>query len=221
MILFGLNELDLLLIIALIMVGMYGATRGAAPQIISAISIWLGMIVALWLYLPLSRRIIKGVFQGWSSNVSDTLAFFILFVVFFWAFKMIINYLVFPPDSAEQKMKAEAKRRKKREREGIQEPAMQRFVIGPLNLIIGFIMGILLAILWWAIALGMMQFIMQNPDLLPVGALKSFAFKLQTSYLVNTVLNPTLYYLALSVSLFIPARATLLTDLLNVILYTR
>jgi len=215
------NPLDMLLMIALLMAAGYGSTRGAVPQIISAISVWLGMIVSLWLYLTLSRRIIKGLFQAWPSNVSDSLAFFVLFIVFFYAFMMIINYLVFPPDDAEQKKKAEAKRRKKRERDGIQDPPLQRFVIGPLNLLVGFIMGILLAILWWAITLGMLQFILQDPNMLPSGALRALSYNLHSSYLIDTIFNPTLYYLTRSVSLFIPAKATLLTDLLNIILYTR
>ena len=134
---------------------------------------------------------------------------------------MIINYLVIPPDTEEKKKKAELKRQKKREWDGIQDPPLQRFVLGPLNLLIGFIMGILLGILWWAITLGMLQFILQNPDLLPSGALKALSFNLRSSYLVDVVFNPTLYYLTRSVSLFIPAKATLLSDLLEVVLYTR
>jgi uncharacterized membrane protein required for colicin V production len=216
-----LNPFDVLMLIVLFIGGVYGLTRGAAPQIISAVSIWLALIISLWLYLPLSRRIIGGVFQNWTPNVTDAIAFFILFGVFFHALRLIVNYLIFPPDDDEKKKKAEEKRRKRREQKGIDDPPLQRFVIGPLNLIVGFIMGIGLTILWWAIVLGMLQFILQRPETLPPGFLQSLSYSMTSSYLIAKMFNPVLFYLTQSVQLFIPAGATLLSDMLNIILYTR
>jgi uncharacterized membrane protein required for colicin V production len=211
-----LNELDLLLLVIFLISGLYGMTRGAVPQIVSAISLWLGIVIALWLYTPLSHRIIKGVFQGWSFQVSDTLAFFILFGIFFHTVRLIILYLVFPPESDEAAKKAEIRRKKKREKEGLDESMLQRYILGPLNLIVGMFMGVILAVLWWSIIIGMLQFILQ-PSLAPAGALANLAFSMRRSYLVFNILNQVLIYLSMSVDLFRPAYATILRDIVQLI----
>lgn len=221
--LFGiLNELDCLLIIVLFLGGLVGMSRGAIPQIISAISIWLGMVIALWLYNPLSRNIIKGFFQSWSFEVSDALAFFILFGLFFHGIRLILTYLLYPPENEEAKKKAEQKRKKKREREGLDEPAFQRFVVGPLNLFGGLILGMVLTVFWWSIILGMLQFILQPRLLVGVsGILENLALAMRSSWLIQTIFNPVLYYFSVSVQLFIPQNATILQDIVNIVLFTR
>jgi|JFJP01.1.fsa_nt_gi hypothetical protein len=211
-----LNELDLLLLVIFLISGLYGMSRGAVPQIVSAMSLWLGIVIALWLYTPLSHRIIKGLFQSWSFEVSDTLAFFLLFGIFFHTVRLIILYLVFPPESEEASKKAEMKRKKKREKEGLDEPMLQRYILGPLNLIVGMFMGVVLAILWWSIIIGMLQFILQ-PSLAPAGALANLAFSMRRSYIVNTLLNNVLLYLNLSVTIFRPSYAIILESMVNFI----
>jgi len=211
-----LNELDLLLLVIFLISGLYGMSRGAVPQIVSAMSLWLGIVIALWLYTPLSHRIIKGLFRSWSFEVSDTLAFFLLFGIFFHTVRLIILYLVFPPESEEASKKAEMKRKKKREKEGLDEPMLQRYILGPLNLIVGMFMGVVLAILWWSIIIGMLQFILQ-PSLTPAGALRNLANSMHNSYIVKELLNNVLLYLNLSVNIFRPSYATILQDMVKLI----
>lgn len=224
------NELDAILIIILFLGCIFGMTRGAMPQFISAVSIWLGLVLALWIYTPLSRSLIRGLFQSWAPQTTDAIAFFCLFVVFSFFVRLVVTYVIFPPADEEKRLKAEKKRRERREQEGIEEPFIQRFVFGPLNLIGGLILGFVLTTFWWAIILGMLQFVLQ-PDLLQgfSSFMLNVAGQLQRSYLVDNLFNSTLYWLLSSIRLFAPPPGTIFSpvdgniveQIFSTILFTR
>ncbi len=202
-------EIDIILIIVLLIGALIGMVRGAMPQLIAAVSIWFAMVIALWLYAPLSRQIIGGVFQTWSPQTTDTISFFVLFLIFAFFIRIGVTYVIFPPEDEERRRKEEAKRRKKREREGLDEPALQRFVLGPLNILGGLILGVVLTIFWWSISLGLLQFILQ-PELLQgvSGFLVNVSIQLRVSLLVDTIFNEALYWLFNSITLFSPPQGT-------------
>lgn len=217
-----LNELDVMLIIILFLTGILGMTRGAATQLVSMLSFWLALIIALWLYRPLSVNIIRGVFQTLDPNVSEMFAFAVLFVAFFHGIRLFLSYLINPPENEEQRRKEEAQRRKKREANDMDDPAIERYVLGPLNLLLGMALGVVLGMFWWAIIFGLLQFIFQGSYLsFAPKFLQSLGANIQSSYIVYNVLNPLLYLIFKSVSLFVPADATIVQFMLDTIINTR
>jgi len=215
------NELDLLLIVIVILGSLLGMSRGVTTQFISMISFWLGLVVSLWLYNPLSKQIILGVFQSMNPNIADMIAFLVIFGLIFHAIRLIATYLINPPQDEERRRKEESKRRRRREREGIEDPPLQKYLLGPLNLLGGLVFGVILTVFWWSLLLGMLQFILQGAFLQFAPAwLQSFSFSMNTSFLIPWF-NTVLYWIFLSVSLFVPADASIVQFMLENILFTR
>jgi hypothetical protein len=208
-----LNNLDLLLIVILFVGVLIGLVRGMMPQLISAVSIWLGLVITLWLYKPFSFRILQGL--GIGKTGADTLSFFILLIVFFNAVRLLVNYLSKPPEEKIQK--------KKSKDDPLAEAAKtttERFVIGPLNALGGMAMGFILITLWMAIILGAFQFILQDA-LFEAGVPKpGLTRELKQSMLVRSYFNQVLWVLAQSVDLFIPKNADIFKVVLMKILGT-
>ena len=200
----GLNTLDLLLIVILGIGAVVGFMRGIVPQLFSIASIWFGLIVTLWLYKPFSNYILQGL--GLPAIGSDTISFLLLFVVFFNLIRLGIKLISTPPE--------ERKLKKKSKDDPLAEAAKsttQRFVIGPLNLLGGAFLGIILTGLWTAILLGAMQCLFQPTQ---VTATRGISYNLSTSALVP-VFNQILGWLVWSVSFFVPKNATILKKVLG------
>ena len=195
----GLNALDLLLLFILFLGLLVGFLRGAGPQIISVASIWLGILVTLWLYRLFSDNILQGL--DLPEIASDTLAFIILFLVFFNLIRLVVKALTTTPDSQIKKPK--------RPRGAVgpveEKPPSptQRFVIGPLSAFGGMAMGVLLTAIWLAIMLGLSQFFFQDRVFeVAGGAAPGFVGQLRSSALL-IYFNYLLSYLVRSVSLFV------------------
>jgi hypothetical protein len=197
----GLNALDLLLILIVFIGILVGFVRGVGPQLMSAASIWLGLLVSLWLYKLLSINIFQES-DIFGSTSSDAMAFLSLFIVFFHGIRLIVRYLTKPPEE----------RKKKRRRHGqvgpIEEPPpspVQRFVIGPTQAVGAMAMGFVLIVLWSAILLGVLQFFLQV-DVTEVTGVdvpgRGLAAQLRTSTLLP-YFNRVLWYLVQSLDLFV------------------
>jgi hypothetical protein len=200
----GLNALDLLLIFITLIGAGIGVTQGVLSQLLTLVSIWLGLVVTLWLYKPFSINILQGL--GLPVIGSDTMAFFILLLIFVNALNLGVKALSTPPE--ERKMK------KKSEDDPLAEAAKsatQRFVIGPLNMLGGAVMGFVLTTLWIAIVIGVMQFIFQPALVSPGGGAGSGSMvtNLSTSRLVP-LYNQVLLVLVQSVNWFTPKNADIL-----------
>lgn len=201
----GLNAFDLLLLVVVFVGALVGFVRGVVPQLISLVSIWIGLIATLWLYQPLSNRVLQPENSGFDMNKTpaDTLAFLILLLVFFNAFRLVVKYLAVPPEE-----------RKKRKKKKFQDDpladaapsAIQRFVYGPINAVGGILMGFILTVLWLSLLLGVLQFIFQPTETqVPyTGFLNSLIINMRRSTLLP-LFNGVLSGLTTSVSLFIPA----------------
>src|SRR5262245_4122639 len=109
--LLGLNTLDLLLFVILFVGILIGFVRGAVSQIVSVVSIWLGLVVTLWLYKSLSERILQPDVSGFgmAKTPADVLAFLILLLVFFNAFRLLVKYLAVPPEEKKKKKRKRGK----------------------------------------------------------------------------------------------------------------
>lgn len=204
----GFNTLDLLLIVILLIGMLIGMVRGAIPQLISAASIWLALVATLWTYKIFSFRILQGL--SIDPIVSDTLSFLILLFVFFQAFRLLVKYLSTPPE--------EKKRKKKSEDDPLGEAprsAAERFIFGPLNFLVGMVMGLVLTSLWLALILGVSQFIFQ-PTEVSSNFARRMSAQLGTSILVP-LFNSVLWWLSWSVSFFVPRSADIFRRVLEFI----
>jgi len=213
----GLNTLDLLLLVILFIGILAGFVRGAVPQIVSLVSIWLGLVATLWLYKPLSEQILQPETSGFgmAKLPSDVLAFLVLLLVFFNAFRLLVKYLAVPPEE----------KKKKRRRKGlvgvpeeVAPSAIQRFIIGPLNALGGIVMGFILTTLWLALILGVIQFIFQptRTDIPYSGFTNGLVTNLRNSTTLP-YFNQVLGAVVQSVDLFVPRNADILRGVLEVI----
>lgn len=215
--LLGLNTLDLLLLVILFVGVLVGFIRGAVSQIVSVVSIWLGLVVTLWLYKPLSDRVLQPDTSGFGmgKTSADVLAFLILLLVFFNGFRLLVKYLAVPP---EEKKKKKRKRGKVGPPEDVTPSAYQRFIGGPLNAVGGLAMGFILTTVWLALLLGVIQFIFQPTEVTVPGV--GFGGGMITNLRTSTLLpffNQVLYVIVQSVTLFVPRNADILKGVLEII----
>ncbi len=209
----SLNSLDLLLVLILFVGVLVGMIRGTLTQIISMVSIWLGVVATLWLYKPFSNYIIQ---DGLSIGAAggDTLAFMTLIIVFFNGFRLLVKYLATPPE--------ERKRGGKRDADdplALAAKSTAERMAGFINAFGGMVMGFLLTTLWLALLLGVLQFILQPTvaDIPYTGFLKGLVINLRTSTL-RPWFNQVLWGLSQSVTLFIPKDATIFKVVLQTLL---
>jgi hypothetical protein len=185
-----MNELDLLIALILVLGVVYGLMRGAGKQLIGLFSLWLSLIISLWLYKPLSDEIIGGVL-AMSAFGRDTIAFVALMLFFSNLIGLIVRATATPPE--------EKKRKKVSDLEEVIEKGSQRFIFGPLNYLGGLVLGFVVTVIWLSLGLALLQF---SLSAVPESAL---ANTVRGSQLVG-IFNNTLGYVFLSVKLFIPSR---------------
>jgi len=207
----GLNTLDLLLLVILFIGLLIGLFRGTLPQVISIVSIWLGLVASLWLYKIFSFRILQGLDMG--ATISDTMAFIILLIIFFHAIRLVVRYVTVPPE--------EKKRKRKSQDDPLADAAKtatERFIIGPLNMLGGMIMGLVLTILWLTLILGVVQFFIQPTELSPTvtGLSGRLAGQINGSSLVP-MFNSMLSLIVFSVDFFVPADADIFRKVVSLI----
>jgi hypothetical protein len=196
---YGLNTLDLLLIFVLFIGGLIGMLRGLFPQLISAASIWLSLLISLWTYRLLSENIFLES-EIFNRITSDAMAFMIMFVVSYNAIRFLIRFLTKPPEEKKKKPRRKGQVGPVDEKPPLKP--MQRYVYGPLGLIGGAVLGVILATVWTAIYLGVAQFFFQV-DVTGVGVPGSgLVAQLRSSSLVP-FFNRVLYYLVVSLDLFV------------------
>lgn len=194
----GLNVLDFLLIFLLFIGLLLGFLRGVGPQVRSLASIWFGLLIALWLYRPFSNRILQGL--ELSKVISDTLSFLLMLFVAYHAIRLFVNFLTKPP---EEKVKPI----KKKGRVGPVEPpkptAMQRFVLGPLGTLASMLLGVVLAIVWISIFMGVLQFFFQTGAFASPGVPQPGLVNQIQSSALAPYFNRVLWVLVQSLSLFV------------------
>lgn len=196
---YGLNTLDLLLIFLLFIGALVGFIRGVGPQLMSLASIWLALLLSLYVYPVLSKNIFMES-EMFGKTTSDAVSFLILFVIFFNIIRLGIRYLTKPPE--EKKKKA---RRKGHVGPVEEKPPTftQRFIVGPLLALSGMALGVLLMGLWLAILFGVAQFFMQiNVTGAAGGASVGMGNQIASSTLIP-YFNRLLWVLVQSVDIFV------------------
>jgi hypothetical protein len=197
---YGFNTLDLLLMFILFLGTIIGMLRGPATQLVSAASIWLALLISLWTYRLLSVYIFIES-ELFSRTSGDALAFAIMFIVLFNGIRLIIRYLTKPPEEKKRKPK-------KRGQVGPVDDKplvtpMKRYVFGPLLLLSGAVLGLILTTVWTAIILGVLQFFFQV-DVTQVtgGTGRGLVAQLTSSSLVP-YFNNVLFFLVRSLDMFV------------------
>lgn len=190
------NALDLLLIFFLVVGALWGLVRGAGRLLIGLFSLYVGLVIALWLYRPLAE-FFRNLLPAMSVPGSQALAFVLLLFVFVNAISFITRFFTTPPEE-----------RKRKPRGALQETvtkSSQRFVTGPLNQLLGLVLGIVVAVIWVSLIVAVSRFVLRSGFVTGSGV-SAFRRQLETSVLVpwfNYALG--LFYSA--VSFWIPSDA--------------
>lgn len=199
--LLGFNTLDLLLVLILFVGGLVGLLRGVGPQLMSAASIWLALLASLWTYRLLSVNIF--IESEWFGETSaDAMAFMIMFIFFFNAFRLVIKYFTKPPEDRKKKARPRGKVGP------IEEPPpspAKKYIYGPISALGGIVLGVILTSVWTAIILGVLQFFFRvNLAEVSGGAVREVGLtaQMQSSVLVP-YFNRILQLLVVSLDIFV------------------
>jgi uncharacterized membrane protein required for colicin V production len=191
------NALDFLLVFFLLVGALWGLLRGAGKLLIGLFSLYVGLVISLWLYRPLAN-FFRDLLPAMSVQGSQALAFVLLLFVLVNGISFLTRYFATPPEE------------RKRTQRGDVEEAMvkgsQRFLTGPLNQLSGLLLGIVVAVVWISLILAVLQFILGSGFPVGGGAGATFRGQLASSALVPWF-NYTLALIYSSVSFWIPGDA--------------
>jgi uncharacterized membrane protein required for colicin V production len=183
------NALDFLLIFFLVVGALWGLLRGAGKLLIGLFSLYVGLVVTLWLYRPLAD-FFRDLLPGMSVRGSQVLAFVILLFVLVNGIGFFTRFFATPPE--------ERKRKQRGDLEEAVSKGGQRFITGPLNQLVGLVLGIVVAIIWISLILAVLQFILRSGFVTGSGA-GAFQRQINTSVLIPWfAYTLTLIYSAIS-----------------------
>lgn len=186
-----MNNFDLL-IFFLIIVGMvYGAMRGTVREIIGLFSVWLALILDLWLYRWLSTVILQGSFPSASPVVMDTFAFIILMIIFTLAVNLVF---VLSGTSPEDKRK---KRVKHDFNEMLEDAERSNFSF--MNAFGGMIVGAFVTAFWMSVFFALLEHLLRAT----AGAGNAVAVSMAGSRLLP-IFKFTVYWIYQSIQFFTP-----------------
>jgi len=190
------NALDFLLIFFLVIGALWGLLRGAGRLLIGLFSLYVGLVIALVLYRPLGA-FFRDLVPEMSVPGSQALAFVILLLAFVNGISFLTRYFGTPPEERKRKKRGDVQ-------EAVAEGGM-RFVTGPLNQLVGLVLGIIVAIVWVSLLLAVVQSVLRSGFATGSGV-GAFRTQLQTSVLVPWF-NYALALIYSAVSFWIPGDA--------------
>ncbi len=147
------NYLDYLLVLILFIGALWGLLRGAGKLLIGLFSLYVGLVTSLLLYQPLAN-FFRNILQKMSVSGSQSLAFVFLLLVSVNALSFLTRYLSTPPE--------ERKRKKKSDLQEAVTAGGRRFLTGPLNQLVGLLVGFLVTIVWISLILAVFQFAVKS-----------------------------------------------------------
>ncbi len=185
-----MNFVDYMLILILLVGAGYGAAKGPVRQLTGLVSIWLGLIISLWLYKPFSVKILGGVFKTASPLVLDSFSFITLLILFTAIVQGIFIFTTKAPEEKRKKGKKDLNEMLDRVDKGL------NFSI--LNALGGLLMGFLVTAVWLSIFLAIIQYFLS-------AGVGSGAFSVQLSHAaLLPYFSLLLNWVYMSVKLFIP-----------------
>ncbi len=187
-----MNYLDLLLIFIVFVWMIYGAIRGTEKLFIGLFSVWLALVVDLWLFRPFSKLILQGVFTGASPVVMDSFAFIILMIILAVAIQLIF---IFTSTSPEERRK----RKHAQDFSDMLDDVDKNYGKAVFNALGGLVMGFITAAFWLSVLLALLQYLLSATSALGTGVAASIAGSTLVPYF-----NLVLRWVYLSVKLFTP-----------------
>jgi uncharacterized membrane protein required for colicin V production len=143
------NAFDFLLIFFIILGAAWGVIQGAGRLLIGFFSLYVGLVVSLLLYRPIANWF-RDLLPAMSLEGSQSLAFILLLLVFVNGISLLIRLLGTPPEE------------RRRARRGQVEEALahgsRRFITGPLNQLVGLLVGLLVTVVWISLLLAILQY---------------------------------------------------------------
>ncbi len=188
------GPLDYLLVFFLVLGTVWGLLRGAARLLIGLFSLYVGLILSLWLYRPLAN-FLRSLLASMSVTGSEALAFVFLLLVLVNGFSFFTEYFSTPPEE-----------RKRKKRGEVQEAVAQtgrRFLTGPLSQIGGLAVGFVVTVVWISLLLAVLQFVVQADWPVANGLRYIFQQELGVSALKPTF-NQILIIIYRSVRIWVP-----------------
>lgn len=186
------NALDYLLVFFLLVGALWGLLRGAGKLLIGLFSLYVGLVIALWLYRPLAA-FFRDLLPEMSVQGSQALAFVLILFVSVNGISYLTRVFATPPEERKRKQRSDLG-------EAVAEGG-QRFLTGPLNQLVGLILGIIVAVVWISVILAALQFVLRSG--LPVSGIGAFRRQLEASTLVPWF-NYALSLIYSAVSFWIP-----------------
>ena len=153
-----MNWVDLLLVLIVLGMTLWGMFRGVVRQVISLLGLYVAVVASLWLYPSLA--ILVGILMPkLSESGRETIAFLFLFIFISNVVSAMVRFvLVTPPE--------ERKRKKPREEEGITDAAAktaERFIFAPLNLLGGMVFALISACVWISLVTALLRYTLVVP----------------------------------------------------------
>jgi uncharacterized membrane protein required for colicin V production len=188
------NALDYLLMLILLLGVAWGMIRGAGKLLIGLFSLYVGLVASLLLYRPLGN-FFRQLLPAMSVSGSQSLAFVVLLLVLVNGFSLLTRYFATPPEE-----------RKKGSRGAVKEAVSkggQRFLTGPLNTLLGLILGFVVTVVWLSLILGVLQFFFRSGVSFGGGAGAALRVQLDNSGLLPWF-NYALEQIYWSVSIWVP-----------------
>ncbi len=188
------TPLDYMLVFFLILGTVWGLLRGATRLLITLFSLYVGLIISLWLYRPLANYL-RSLLVGMSITGSEALAFVFLLLILVNGFAFFTEYFSTPPE--------ERRRKKRGEVEEAVTQTGRRFITGPLSQLGGLVVGFVVTVVWISLLLAVLQFVVQTEWPVANGARFTFQGELATSTLKPTF-NEVLVLIYRSVRIWVP-----------------
>jgi hypothetical protein len=188
------NALDFLLILFLFIGAAWGVMRGAGKLLIGLFSLYVGLVISLLLYQRLGN-FFRQLLPEMSVSGSQSLAFVVLLLVFVNGFSFLTRYFTTPPEE-----------RKRSSRGAVEETVSrggQRFLVGPLNTLLGLALGLVVTTVWMSLILGVVQFFFRSGVAVGGRGLGAMHVQLNNSALVPWF-NYFLQRIYWSVSIWVP-----------------
>ena len=189
------NALDFLLIFFLLIGALWGLLRGAGRLLIGLFSLYVGLVIALWFYRPLGQ-FFRDLLPAMSVQGSQALAFVILLFAIVNGISFLTRFFATPPE--------ERRRKQRSELQETMTKGGQRFLTGPLNQLVGLLLGIVVAVIWISLILAVFQYVFRSG--LPVSGAGAFRSQLAISTLVPWFIYALLFIYS-AVSFWIPGDA--------------
>jgi uncharacterized membrane protein required for colicin V production len=150
-----MNGFDFLIFGFIIFGSLLGFFQGVLRQVISLVSIYIAIVIALFLYRPFGSAL-GLIAPGMGVNARETLAFAIILVLINTFVTFNARDLTIDPKPAKEGIEAELE-------QSLVGRLSRRFILAPANHLGGMVFGFISSCVWVSLIIIMIRFVMQVP----------------------------------------------------------